>query len=210
MEPFGVGGWRAIYHGPPASGTASVPHRTVRTEQSLRARAGAGGGGTWAFVLQTPPARRERAHGCTGCIQPWLARRCAVRYPRNLEPSRSEISTLTRPSLLWTRRGQLCRVAELGLWGRSARVLVLGEAGVSRLGRCRSPQAAVPGHLRMTGGARPRTDGRGRCRAARRSWYPAGSAQSIICSPVLSRPQGCRERVQETCLCIRPQSNTLG
>ncbi|EGV94719.1 hypothetical protein I79_004408 [Cricetulus griseus] len=28
VEPFGVGGWRAIYHGPPASGTASVPHRT--------------------------------------------------------------------------------------------------------------------------------------------------------------------------------------
>lgn len=51
------------------------------------------------------------------------------------------------------------------------------------------PQAAEPGLLRMTGGARPRADGRGRCRAARRAQLvpcrlcPEPASSAGLCSP---------------------------
>lgn len=92
---------------------------------------GVGGGGTWAFVLQTPPPA-ESVHMVP--LAPALADptlRCAL-IPRILEPSRPEPNTLTFLSCL-TRLGPGAELLSLG----KNRVRPGSE---SRVGRCRSPR----------------------------------------------------------------------
>lgn len=162
-----MGGWRAIYHGPPASGTASVPHPDSedQTKPPHTCRAWVGEARGPLFFRPPPSERVHMAPSAPALADPTL--RCAL-IPRSLEPSRPEPNTLTQER-------------NFRPWERIACVQVLGRAWGDV-----GPQAAEPGHLKLTCGARPRVDGRGRCRAAWRvdtlQSMPRASSAGL-CSP---------------------------
>lgn len=129
-KPFGVGGWRAIYHGPPASGTASVPHPDSedQTKPPHTCRAWVGEARGPLFFRPPPSERVHMAPSAPALADPTL--RCAL-IPRSLEPSRPEPNTLTFLSCL-TRLGPGAELSSLG------KNRVRPGSG-SRVGRCRSP-----------------------------------------------------------------------